>query len=97
MYSRKKICKSQSLLQSPNLIFINSYLKDGLPDWIWSVDGYEFEWNEMPSCWDPTYCNDPFPPINGTNVEIIEPPDEGSLKYKDGEHILYRCKSPGKC
>ena len=79
------------------MIFINSYLKDGLPDWIWSVDGYEFEWNEMPSCLDPTYCNDPFPPINGTNVEIIEPPDEGSLKYKDGEHILYRCKSPGKC
>ena len=63
-----------------------------MPDWVWSVDEYEFEWHEMPSCWDPTYCTDPFPPINGTNVQIIAP--EGTLKYKDGEQILYRCKSP---
>ena len=68
---------------------------DGLPDWVWSADGYEFR-GFVPSCVDPTYCetDPPVPFYENTNYKN---PTIGSLKYGDGEFVTYTCQNPSKC
>ena len=76
---------------NPNYIFI---FQDGLPDWTWTIDNFEFNGTSVPSCIDPTYCLNKAPPINGTNV-IYEEPPLGTLKFQDGKSIVYSCINPG--
>ena len=67
---------------------------DGLPDWVWSQDGFEFS-KFIPKCFDPTYCvTDPPVPVYPT-CDYRKPP-LGSLRYKDGEVIVYTCQSPSR-
>ena len=67
---------------------------DGLPDWVWSADGYEFS-NFIPSCIDPTYCitDPPVPTYPNANYQI---PPNGTLKFADGEVVIYTCQDQGK-
>lgn len=67
---------------------------DGLPDWVWSAEGFEFS-GFVPSCYDPTYCetDPPVPDLKNANYKI---PAAGSLRYKDGEVITYTCNNPSK-
>ena len=44
---------------------------DGLPDWVWSEDGYEYH-SFMPSCVDPTYCETD-PPVPGITITVDQP------------------------
>ena len=46
----------------------------------------------MPSCYDPTYCEDDPPHVSNA---YYNPPERGTLKYKDGETITYICENPG--
>jgi len=77
-----------------NVVCTKGKRADGLPDWVWSVDGIEFQ-NYMASCFDPTYCltDPPVPIYNNTNYVT---PVLGSLKFGDGEQVTYSCKNPGK-
>ena len=70
--------------------FIQGKRLDGLPDWVWYEDGFEFQ-KMIPSCIDPTYCESdpPLPQIN--NVDYTQPPT-GSLRFEDGEIIVYTCQ-----
>jgi hypothetical protein len=65
---------------------------DGLPDWVWSAEGYEFS-KFIPSCVDPTYCDTdpPIPKFRNANYKI---PLLGSLKFDDGETVTYTCQNP---
>ena len=67
---------------------------DGLPDWVWLAEGYEFS-KFIPSCVDPTYCNTdpPVPNYPNANYKI---PAQGTLKYGDGEMVTYTCQNPSK-
>ena len=67
---------------------------DGLPDWVWFEDGFEFQ-KMIPNCIDPTYCESapPLPQID--NVDYTQPPS-GSLRYQDGEIITYTCQDDSK-
>ena len=68
---------------------------DGLPDWVWSAEGYEFL-NLMPSCVDPTFCDtDPPVPYYDTTTRYQVPP-LGSFKYNDGEVVTYTCIDPSE-
>ena len=51
------------------------------------------EYQEFPSCFDPTYCetNPPVPKMN--NAQYTKPPI-GTLRYKDGEVVTYQCEHP---
>lgn len=64
---------------------------DGLPAWVWTADGFEFN-GFIPSCIDPTYCetDPPVPFYDNTDYRI---PTFGSLKYQDGEVVTYTCKN----
>ena len=59
---------------------------NGLPYWYAEVDGYRIE--EVPDCYDPTYCetDPPVPP----NAEYKKP-KKGELKYGDGVTVDYKC------
>jgi hypothetical protein len=64
---------------------------DGLPDWVWSAEGYEFR-GFIPSCVDPTYC-DKDPPVPFYDNTDYKKPPLGSLKYGDGEIVTYTCQN----
>lgn len=68
---------------------------DGLPDWAFSVEGYEFI-RIMPSCFDPTYCDKdpPAPRIKGS-VKYRKP-SRNSMKFEDGESVKYQCVKDSK-
>ena len=69
---------------------------DGLPDWVWSEENYEFI-GFMPKCFDPTYClkDPPIPRFENADYKI---PSPGTLRYKDGEVVTYKCTNfDGKC
>ena len=51
------------------------------------------EYQEFPSCFDPTFCEENPPEPQLDNAEYRKPP-KGTLKYNDGEVITYRCKEP---
>ena len=66
---------------------------DGLPDWSYRVEGYEL-YDRLPACFDPTYCETRTPkPPDGVSRITLEP-ELGSLKFEDGEKILYKCDKP---
>jgi hypothetical protein len=68
---------------------------DGLPDWVWSAESYEFR-GFIPSCVDPTYC-DKDPPVPFYDNTDYKKPPLGSLKYGDGEIVTYTCQNSSKC
>ena len=53
------------------------------------------EYQEFPSCFDPTYCetNPPVPKMNNTQYSK---PEIASLRYNDGEVVTYQCLNPSK-
>ena len=59
---------------------------EGLPYWFAQIEGHRME--EVPNCYDPTYCETD-PPIapNAT----YKKPKRGSLKYGDGMTVDYSC------
>ena len=65
---------------------------DGLPDWVWSAESYEFS-KFIPSCVDPTFClsDPPAPNYPNANYKI---PALGTLKFGDGEVVTYTCQNP---
>ena len=63
---------------------------DGLPDWVWSQDGFEFS-GFVPKCIDPTYCLTDPPEPRYLNA-IYEKPTQ-PLKFGDGEIVSYKCKN----
>ena len=67
---------------------------DGLPDWVWSADGFEF-YGWIPSCYDPTYCETD-PPVPALSTTRYRNPPLATLKYKDGEVVTYTCTNPSK-
>ena len=67
---------------------------DGLPDWVWNAEGFEFS-KFVPSCVDPTYCETD-PPVPGYPNADYKIPDPGTLKYADGEFVTYTCQNPSK-
>jgi hypothetical protein len=67
---------------------------DGLPDWVWEQEGYEFQ-NFMPSCFDPTFCSDD-PPVPVYQNIMYEIPAKGSLRFQDGESVTYVCENKGR-
>ena len=50
---------------------------------------------DMPSCIDPTYCLESAPIPTDVTMYYNEPL-RGSLRYDDGERIIYSCTAPGK-
>ena len=74
-----------------NFICTEGKRDDGLPEWIWEVDGYEFK-NYIPSCINPTYCEEDPPHVDSA---YYEPPERGTLQYKDETKIIYTCSNPG--
>ncbi len=67
---------------------------DGLPDWVWTAEGYEFS-KYMPSCFDPTYCEEQ-PPFLETAFMYPQTVLPGTFKFEDGEVVTYQCKNPSK-
>ena len=81
-----------------------------LPKWVWrtkDIDGNMRTMTEkpVPGCIDPTYCetNPPVPSVNGVPVDRsssgrvnYKKPKRGSLSYKDGELVTYKCHNPSK-
>ena len=76
--------------------------------WTWRAQDTTGQWRTMlekaiPGCIDPTYCetNPPVPSVNGVPVERssagrvnYKKPKRGSLSYKDGEVVTYKCNNP---
>ncbi len=67
---------------------------DGLPDWTWRAEGYEYT-KYMPSCYDPTFCEKP-PPAPTSAVMYPSTVEPGTYKFEDGEVITYQCRNPSK-
>ena len=81
-----------------------------LPKWIWyatDVNGniQPFTEKAVPGCIDPTYCekNPPVPSFDGIPVDrdssagvVYTKPKKGSLRYLDGEIVLYKCNNDSK-
>ena len=74
-----------------NVTCEEGFRSDGLPDWVWRLDGFDFV-KYMPSCFDPTYCEDDPPHVSNA---IYNPPPKGTVRYKDGEQVTYICENPG--
>ena len=56
----QKIWSFDKSIDAANTINVTceyGYREDGLPDWVWRMDGFEFL-KYMPSCYDPTYCEE---------------------------------------
>jgi hypothetical protein len=83
----------QPILQI-NVTCLAKKRKDGLPDWVWSEDGFEFS-GFIPKCIDPTYCLTDPPEPKYPTCNYVKPPI-GSLKYKDGEIVTYTCQNPSQ-
>jgi hypothetical protein len=67
---------------------------DGLPDWVWTAEGFEFR-GFIPNCYDPTYCETDPPVPTLANADYKNPP-LGTFKYQDGEVVTYTCQNPSK-
>ena len=90
----KKIHSFDKSVDATNVLNVTceeGYRADTLPDWVWRLDGFEFT-KYMPSCYDPTYCEDDPPHVSNAHYN---PPEKGTMKYKDGETITYICENPG--
>ena len=90
----KKIHSFDKSVDATNVLNVTceeGYRADTLPDWVWRLDGFEFT-KYMPSCYDPTYCEEDPPHVSNA---IYKPPEKGTMKYKDGEQITYICENPG--
>lgn len=74
--------------------FPTNETKGYLPDWYWETEGFKFK-GFVPSCYDPTYCEDD-PPVPNGNHTSYRKPRRGSVRYEDGEIVKYKCDFPGK-
>ena len=119
----QKIWSFDKSIDAANTINVTceyGYREDGLPDWVWRMDGFEFL-KYMPSCYDPTYCEEDvyYVPNAVYNVStkptvftefffkrryvcsfeinfFLQPPEVGTLRYNDGERVVYTCENPGE-
>lgn len=59
----------------------------------WEAEGYKFNDN-IPSCYDPSFCETD-PPVPTHDNVAYRKPIRGSMKYNDGKSVLYSCDNPG--